>query len=148
MKNYKVKPEKLKIKIINPDNVLKKCYFPFDKESTAILTVFSFSENKKYAVVTGNSDNTVFAVLEIIGKDEDGLLVAEYKDSCNNPSPDEYCTLLSSVTWYEEYGFCKLHFFCLDFILSDDVRRLYFDVELYEKMKKLLRADPSKEENS
>lgn len=122
--------EKTILRVVNFDDVPKYCYCRTDSEGNANLTVYTISEDGKYMIAEGASDRTVFMLLKIVGK-EDDKYVTEYVGDATNPM-DEMYSHLCGVHWYDEYGFCKLEFFNLDYMPSnkDMFRRIYYNKKL------------------
>jgi len=114
------------VTITDPHAVPRHCYFRLDEAGAAMLRIYAVSQDKRYMVAEGYSDRTCFVLLRIVGENDRGY-IAEYADSCANPS-DEMTTYPCAVHWYMEQGFCKLEFFDMERILDEknQSRRLCF----------------------
>ena len=114
------------LNIINFEEVPSSWYCRFDSSGNVNVTVYTVSEDGCYMIAEADSDHTAFMLLKVISKDGESY-VTEYVNHAFNPM-DEMYSRLSCVHWYEEYGFCKLEFFNMDFIPlgSESIRRIYF----------------------
>ena len=129
------------IKVNHIHEKLSSCYCRFREDGTAKVTVYAISEQNSYMIAEGDSDRTVFVLFRILDKQGD-VYTVEYLDRCTNPM-DEMYSHPACVEWYEEYGFCKLHFFHLEEIPGQQncCRRMYFDRDLYERKRKEYNAE-------
>jgi len=127
------------VKVVNYTDVPKSCYCKFDDSGIAALNLYTASRDGQYMIAEGRSDHTVFMLLKLLSYEGEGY-TAEFVECCTNPIPS-VSTFLSTVEWYDEYGFCKLHFFDVEQIpQGNPCRRLYFDRDLYQKMRLALQG--------
>ncbi len=127
------------VKVVNYTEVPPWCYCSVNSEGIAALKVFAVSRDGQYLIAEGQSDHTAFMLFRVCAFDG-ACYTAEFLECGTNPIPSSYARL-STIEWYDEYGFCKLHFTDIEQVSRGKTcRRLYFDRKLYEDMRLVLQG--------
>lgn len=110
-----------------------KYYLKSGNKGVIPVHIESVSPTGKYFVGWHTESRSTIYLYKTLYEDS-GNIYGEQIMGCSGSS--DVLTGFGKVIWYEEYGFVKVIFrvWCS---FESESKRLYFDRELYEKMKKL-----------